>query len=293
LIIRAAARSSLLSRIQVERVKDYLAQHIPGVKLVHVPVKTRGDIVRDKPIAEIGGVGVFEKEVNKLVLEGGADVAVHSMKDLPSRIDPRLEIVMAPPRGPVQDSLVPRRGLDPVDPTVMPQGTIIATGSPRRVGMLKKVNPGLVFKGIRGNLDTRLRKLDDGYADYLVAAEAGLERLGVERPRLVLDAKKYLPSPGQGIIAVVALKDSPIAGLLKQVSHRRTHVEMLAEREFLKTMDTGCSTPIAGYAEAGGNRIIFRAAYYGSEPVFAGVEDADPVEAGRRAAEALRRGLEG
>lgn len=286
--LRAAARGSKLSRRQVEIFVDYAKSLLPGLEVELVVVRTRGDIVRDRPISSVGGKGVFSKEVNNAVLRGDADIGVHSLKDLPSEIPEDLEIVMVPPRGPANDSLVPRRGLPALPPERLPAGSLVAAGSARRQGMLRHANPGLRFTFIRGNLDTRLARLDEGRADYLVVAEAGLARLGISRDRVVLPLERFVPSPGQGIIAVVARRGSEAARLLARITHVPTHREMLAERAFLREAGGGCGMPIGGVARSVDGEILFTAAYYGDAPVIVRTRGRDPEQVGARAAEVLR-----
>lgn len=287
----AAARGSRLSRVQVGIVREYLERVAPGAfEIVLRTVRTRGDIVRDRPISEIGSRGVFAGEVNAAVLRGEADIAVHSLKDLPSRLPEGLRVVMVPPRGPPGDSLVPRRGLPAVPPDRLPQGSLVAAGSRRRRNMIALASPGARFTFIRGNLDTRLARLDEGRADYLVAAEAGLARLGVARPRTVLPPERYVPSPGQGIIAVVAPDDSSAARRLERLTHKPTHAEMTAERAFLEAVGGGCGQPIGGLARWRGGQLVFYAAYYGEDrAITVRLEGRDPERLGTRAAEVLRR----
>ena len=287
--IRVAARPSRLSVRQVEIVMEFLSRRLASLSYELVPVTTHGDRVRDKPLHLVGGKGLFEGEVDKAVLEGRADVAVHSMKDLPSRLPEGLSIVAVAPRGPVEDSLVPRMGLPPLRPSQLPDGTLVAAGSPRRQHAILLEAPGARLTWIRGNIDTRLRKLDAGAADYLLTAEAGLVRLGIERPRRRLPVVPYTPAPGQGIIAVVAPVDTSIARLLASASHRATEVEARAERSFLEALGGGCSKPVGALAQARNGVVEVLVAVYGREGAsWYRVRHRDPEEAGVLAAEAAR-----
>lgn len=289
--IRVAARPSRLSIRQVEIIMEYIGSRLSiGIRYEIVRTTTRGDRIRNKPLHEIGGKGLFEGEVDKLVLDGRADVAVHSLKDLPSELPNGLEVVAVAPRGPRMDSLIPRRGRELLRPEDLPPGTIVAAGSPRRKQAILYVNKRVKTTWIRGNLDTRLRKLDEGMADYLVAAEAGLARLGITRRRLPLPIKPFTPAPGQGIIAVVALRESSIARMLAKTTHPPTHHEMVAERAFLKTLAAGCAKPVGGVAFYRDGIVHFIAAAFslnGGAEWFT-VEGRDPVEVGTRAAEEVK-----
>jgi len=289
-----AARGSRLSLIQVEIAMEWLSRKIPGLTYRVLKVTTRGDAARDKPIYLTGLRGAFEREVDQAVLEGRADIAVHSMKDLPSKLPSGLEIVAVPPRGSPWEALVPRGGLEPLPPERLPPGTVVAAGSARRKAMILHANPLVVTTWIRGNIDTRLRRLDEGRADYLVVAEAGLERLGVERRWVTLPPIPYTPPPGQGLIAVVAPSDSGVARLLRGSSEPRAEAEARAERAFLEGLGGACGRPVGGYAEARNGSVRFTVGVYapdGSRAAWARLNHRDPVEAGVEAAR-LARSLE-
>ncbi len=259
-----AARGSKLSLRQVEIAMENISSRIPGLRYRVLVVKTRGDIVRDKPLPLIGGKGLFEKEVNKAVIDGRADIAVHSLKDLPSEIDPRLEIVYAPPRGPVNEALVPREGLAVDLSKPLPRlvaERVVGTSSVRREALLRYYSGSVTVKPIRGNLDTRLSKLDRGDYDFIVVAEAGLARLGVKRRYKKLPVEEFPPAPGQGIIAVVALRDTALAEKLSSLVDPVTKAMLVAERAFLSTASAGCHVPLGGVAlPAGTGRLVFTGA---------------------------------
>ena len=288
--VRLAARPSRLSLIQVELAARYIAGVLGGFSYELVPVTTRGDRVRDRPLHEIGGKGLFEGEVDKTVLEGHADAAVHSMKDLPSRLPDGLAIAAVPPRGSPWDSLVPARGRPPLAPEDLPPGTRVAAGSPRRRLALLQANPRVEATWVRGNLDTRLRRIDEGRADYLIAAEAGLERLGVDRPRRVLPAIPFTPAPGQGLIAVVAPRESSVYRLLSKARDPRAWAEAQAERAFLEELNAGCSRPVGAVARYEDGVVTVTAAVFSMDgrAAWFRVAHRDPVEAGVRAAEAVK-----
>ncbi len=289
--LRVATRGSKLSLEQVRIAMEFLKSRIPELTYEVVIVKTLGDKVQDKPLHQLGRKGVFEKEVNQAVLDGRADVAVHSMKDLPSEMASELEILAVPPREVPNESLVPRQGLEPRDPDALPPGVVVAAGSPRRKAMIINANPEVKTIIIRGNLDTRLRKLDSGAADYLLAAEAGLKRLGVNRPRVILPLIPYTPPPGQGVIAVVGLREWSGAKILRLASHKPTEAEAVAERVFLEKLRGGCSLPVGGVSRLTGGMLRFHVAAFspdGSRGSWETLWGRDPGELGEEAAEAAR-----
>ncbi len=260
--ITAATRGSRLSLVQVEIVERELRKHIPNLRLKPLIVRTRGDIVQDRPLHAIGVKGVFEKEVNRAVLDGRAEIAVHSAKDLPAEIDPRLEIVYVPPRGTPNDALVAAPGRNLSTPLEkLPPGTVVGTSSVRRKALLLHYNPELRVELLRGNVDTRLRKLSQGLYDYAIMAAVGLERLGVRNSYRLLPLKSFPPAPAQGIIAVTAVRDTPIARLLKGYSHRLTERMLEAERSFLEAAGAGCHVPLGGVSvPVGTGQLTFIAA---------------------------------
>ncbi len=292
--LRVAARGSRLSRIQTREAMEWLQRRVGGFEWVHITVKTSGDRFQDRPIHELGVEGAFTREVDRAVLEGRADVAVHSMKDLPSRLHPELEIVAVPPRRDPRDSLVPRPGLDG---TPRP-GDVVGTGSARRRSLLLHRYPGVEVRGLRGNLDTRLRKLEEGMYDFIVAAEAGLQRIGYTRARTVLSLEEWPPAPGQGLLAVVARRGTPAWRLLRGAVDPRAEAEMKAERAFLAAARLGCRAPVGAVAVARGGSVWMKAVVLDGEGrIAASVEDEAALggeeELGRRIGLVVRRALAG
>ncbi len=291
--IRVATRGSKLSLIQTQIALEHIRRVSPDTEFEIVIVKTKGDIHQDKAFTEIGGKGLFEKEVNLAVLEGKADIAVHSLKDVPSMISDRLILAMVPPRDPPYDTLVARKGSTTI--WDLPKGAVVGTTSARRRAMLLHVRPDIKVKVLRGNLDTRLRKLDQGSYDAIVAAEAGLRRLGVNRPYWRIPDDILVPAPGQGIIGVYTLRERrDIIDLLEAANHEQTMLEALAERAFLARAGGGCHVPLGGYASYRDGTLIFKAAIAspdGRKKVTITVEgDPDrPADVGVRAAEILKR----
>ena len=261
--IRVATRGSKLSLAQTRIALEYVKKAIPEAEFEIITVKTKGDVHQDKPLYKIGGKGLFEKEVNKAILDGRADIAVHSMKDLPSEIDPRLEIALIPPRDSPHDVLISRKGT--LDPFNLPNGMVIGTSSMRRKALVLHYNPNVRVEPIRGNVDTRLRKLDQGLYDAIILAEAGLLRLGINREYVRLPIDRFTPAPGQGLLAVVAPSGSQLASRLSRASDPRASREAAAERAFLEAARGGCHIPLGGVAVHVASRMVFHAVIASSD----------------------------
>ncbi len=293
--LSVATRGSQLSLAQVKEIMDYLSARL-NTKVEYEPVivKSLGDVIQDRPLRDLGVKGIFEKEVNRAVLEGKADVAVHSMKDLPSELTGGLEIALVPPRQAPNDSLVfaksPVSSLEEIS-----KGAVVGTSSIRRKAFLLHYNDGVIVKPIRGNVDTRLKKLNADEVDYIILAEAGLRRLGLNPPRLVLPVEVFPPEPAQGLLAVVAPRDSPIYRHLVSASDPLASRMAVAEREFVKAIGAGCHVPIGGVAipyGAGGLMFIAASASEdGSKMNIVRVKGSlsDAEKLGAEAAERLRR----
>jgi len=258
--LRVATRGSKLSLAQTREALQYLASRLPGaLEYELVIVKTRGDIHQDKPFTMIGGKGVFEKEVNLAVLEGRADVAVHSLKDVPSEVSPGLVLAATPPRAPPWDILVARGGAKSL--WELPSGAVVGTSSARRIAFLRRARRDLVFKPLRGNVDTRLRKLQAGMYDAIVLAEAGVRRLGLDIEYWRIPPDVVPPAPGQGIVGIYTLYSrADILPALRRASHPETYTLALAERAFLAYAGGGCHTPLGAYTAIEGGDLVLRAA---------------------------------
>ncbi len=243
--IRIAARPSRLSLIQVDILVRELEEKIGPINYEIVKVKSHGDLDKTAPFEALGVTGVFEKKVNQAVLAGKADIAVHSMKDLPSTIDPRLTISYVTKRGDPRDAIV-SRGEEPGYFHELPEGSVIGTSSARRRSLVLHYNPGLNVKGIRGNIETRLGKLGEGY-DYVIVSAAALDRIGVNIPHRRLPLEYFPPAPGQGFIAVTSLRDGEISSVLMELVDRESYTVAMAERALLSSFGGGCSTPLGGY----------------------------------------------
>lgn len=243
--LRAATRGSPLALWQVEHVSSLLAP--AGVEVEPVVVETSGDVVLDRPIWEIGGKGVFVKEVQAAVLDGRADFAVHSAKDLPSVEAPGLVLACVPERGEPRDALVGSTLAG------LPTGALVATGSVRRRAQLAWLRPDLTFTGLRGNIATRLAKAPDFGA--IVMAAAALERLGLaDRAAEVLEPSVMLPQVGQGALAIEARDgDTAVLEALAAIEHRPSRVAVDAERGFLAELGGDCDLPAGAHATVAGD----------------------------------------
>jgi hydroxymethylbilane synthase len=253
--VRLATRQSALALAQTRLVADALLRAWPGLEVELVPVVTEGDRRRDVATTELGGKGVFTAAVQQAVLDGHADLAVHSAKDLPAVQAPGLVLAAVPERADPRDVLVGREpigGLDDLAP-----GASVGTGSPRRVALLRWLRPDLEVLPIRGNVDTRLRKARSGEFDAVVLAAAGLDRLGLGAELTApLDPELFTPAPGQGCLAVEAREDDTrVLGLASAITHRPSRVALRAERAFLATLGGSCTLPAGAILSTSGARL--------------------------------------
>lgn len=253
--LRLGTRASPLARWQADWVAAQLGAR--GIAIDLVPITTQGD-VKSGPLGQIGGQGLFTKEIQRALLDGKIDVAVHSLKDLPTDPVDGLTIAAVPPRESTADVLVTTR-FDSV--AGLPKQARVGTGSLRRKAQLLHLRPDLVIEDIRGNVETRLKKLDDGEYDAIVLAEAGLRRLGLaDRVTAVIPRNQMLPAIGQGALAIEARADD--AATLEQLApldHLETHQSILAERTLLASLRAGCLAPVGGYARVEGGRLALDA----------------------------------
>jgi hydroxymethylbilane synthase len=243
--LRLATRGSALALAQSRLVVDGLRAAWPELRVELVTVVTEGDRRRDVPAATLGGKGIFTAAVQQAVLDGRADLAVHSAKDLPAAQVPGLVLAAVPRRDDPRDVLVGRSGLDDLRP-----GARVGTGSPRRVALLHWLRPDLELVPIRGNVDSRVRRVHGGELDAVVLAAAGLRRLGLAVEAAVpLDPEAFTPAPGQGTLAVEAREDDTHAlGLLSALTHRPSRVALRAERSFLQRLGGSCTLPAGALA---------------------------------------------
>jgi len=219
-----------------------------------LPLTTQGDRIQDRALADVGGKGLFVKELELALLENRADIAVHSMKDVPSSLPPELVIAAALERANPRDAFVSLRHRRFAD---LPDGAAIGTSSPRRQSQLRAARPDLAVRLLRGNVDTRLARLADGALDGIVLACAGLERLGLEdRITEVLSTELSVPAVGQGVIGIEARADDVATHrLVAALDHADTHARLRAERAFAQELQGSCHSPLAAYAEIADGRL--------------------------------------
>jgi hydroxymethylbilane synthase len=244
--LKVGTRRSKLALWQTNYVVHLLRLFDPSLEIEIVPITTKGDKILDKPLPKIGDKGLFTKELEEKLLNGEIDFAVHSLKDLPTELPKGLTISAYTMRDFPFDALVSRDGKKLKE---LPEGATVGTSSLRRAVQVKRIRPDLVIKEIRGNVDTRLRKLDEGLYDAIILAQSSLERLNLEnRITEVLDY--FIPAVGQGIIAVETREDDEelISLLREAVNDISSEAEAKAEREFLKTLGGGCHIPAGALA---------------------------------------------
>ena len=237
------SRGSPLALRQTEIVVDRLREL--GVEADLCIVKTSGDIFLDKPLYQLSGWGVFVAEIDDRMLSGEIDLAVHSMKDIPTKRPEELDIVAILKRDSPYDILVTRDGLELDE---IPNGAAIGTSSMRRAAQLKRARSDLQIHSLRGNLQTRLRKMNQGDYDAIVLAEAGVQRMGIKLEYSVLDPEKFVPSANQGTIVAVAKRGSAAERLVKSLDDSPTRAETMIERRILETVGGGCVVPVAIHA---------------------------------------------
>ena len=253
--VRIATRRSALAKWQAHHVSGLLTAREPGLEVQLLELMTRGDRILDVPLAEVGGKGLFVKEIEDALLRGDAQIAVHSMKDLPAVEPPGLVIAAVPVREDPRDALV-SHGKKLAE---LPRGARVGTASLRRSAQLQAMRPDLRIETIRGNVATRLRKIDEGF-DAVVLAHAGLRRLGLtDKVAQVFSIEEMLPAVAQGALAIEARQDD--AETLRRLSpleDRATRIQVEAERGFLRRLQGGCQVPIAGHAEVKGDVVRLR-----------------------------------
>ncbi len=254
--IKIGTRKSKLALKQTDIIVKDLERLYKNIKCNIIEITTQGDKRLDLSIGQFGGKGAFTDEIEKALLSGVIDIAVHSAKDLPTALPKELCIAAVAKRGDPADVLVLRKG------DIPREGMVVGTGSERRKIQLSEKYR---VKDIRGNIDTRIRKLKNGEYDGIVLAAAGIERMGFNRDNelelIYFDPKEFIPAPCQGIIAVESRKDSPLNDILKRICHNDTYLSFLNERAFMEEMDTGCRFPMGAYAQVKGDIIEFRCLY--------------------------------
>ena len=246
--IRIGTRGSRLALVQTEIIRRMLLRLKPDMNIEQVIIKTRGDKILDVSLSKIGDKGLFVKEIETALLRNDIDIAVHSMKDLPTESPAELTIAAVAPREDAHDVLVSKKNKLLDD---LPQGAVVATSSLRRSAQLLSHRKDLRLTDIRGNVETRLRKFEQGDMDAVVLARAGLKRLGLEEHiSQVLPYEVMLPAPAQGAIGIQIRRDDvEVSALVQLINHVTTFQAVTAERAFLKTLEGGCQTPIAAFAQ--------------------------------------------
>ncbi len=255
--LRIATRRSKLALWQAEHVAALLRAAHPATPVELVPMSTQGDRVQDRALAEVGGKGLFVKELEVAMQDGRADIAVHSMKDVPSELPPGFCITAALPRANPLDAFLSLRHARFAE---LPAGARVGTSSPRRQSQLRSARPDLQLELLRGNVDTRLRRLEEGSLDAILLACAGLERLGLgARITEVLDVELSVPAVGQGVIGIECrTEDARARGLLEALHHEDSFVRLTAERAFAQALGGSCHSPIAAHATLDAGKLALR-----------------------------------
>lgn len=253
------SRGSKLALWQAEWVRTLLGESYPAVQVSIEIIRTSGDVLKDAPLAIIGGKGVFTKELEEALLDRRIDLAVHSLKDLPTTLPVGLAISAITEREDPRDALILGAEIELESPAIraLPNRCIVGTSSPRRLSQLKYIRPDLEIKELRGNVDTRLRKLDSGEYDAVILAAAGLRRLGLaDRISAPVEVEEMLPSVGQGALAVETREDDlETIRLLATLDHADTRAACTAERALLRSLGGGCELPIAALGVVSGERL--------------------------------------
>ncbi len=253
--VRICTRPSRLAIVQAEMVAEALEAN--GLATEIIEVHSSGDRDQKSPLYSMGGTGIFVEEVNRKILQGGGDVAVHSAKDLPSELPEDLEIIGVLPREEPNDVLI-----SSYDLAHLPRNSRIGTSSIRRIHELKMLRNDLKTENLRGNLETRIKKLREGQYDGIILAKAGLKRLASDVDFFDLNIDDFLPAPNQGIIAVVGKKQSEYYSEIAKISHNDTFQEMLMERRLIGRLKLGCSLPAAILCKKEATHYRLRARFY-------------------------------
>ena len=283
------SRESKLAVLQSEMVRDYIKKQNPDLEVEILTMKTTGDIILDRTLDKVGGKGLFVKELDKALMDGRSILSVHSLKDMPMEVPEELPLLAFSRREDPRDVLVLPEGVTELD-----KNKPLGCSSLRRTLQLKKLYPDMEVKSIRGNLQTRLRKLDEGQYSGLILAAAGLKRLGLEnRINRYFTADEIIPAAGQGILAVQG-REGENYDFLEGYCDENAWAAGTAERAFVKLLDGGCSSPVAAHAEIDGEEIYLRGLYYNEKDgsyvtgtLRGSKTDAEKI--GRELAETLRK----
>ena len=293
--LRIGSRASPLALKQAKIVCDALQKALPydDFNFEVIGLKTQGDKLKDVSLTEFGGKGLFTRELDEALFKGIIDIAVHSAKDLPTLIPEGVKIVAYLEREDPRDALISPHVRDYQS---LPQGAVIGTASLRRQAQLYQLRPDLSFTLIRGNVETRIQKIENGYAAATLLAVAGLKRGGhLDKAAYIFDTHDMLPAIGQGALAIcLRYGDDALHALVQKANHSPTYQCLLAERVMLRTLDGSCRTPIAGYATYQGNKIQLEGFYASADGKIAyryKAQHEDPLFLGVYVAHKLREGL--
>jgi hydroxymethylbilane synthase len=294
-LFRIGTRGSPLALVQARDVRARLAGAL-GAKVEEfalVIIRTSGDTIQDRPLAEAGGKGLFTKEIEEALLDGRIDLAVHSAKDMPTISQSGLTLAACLEREDPRDVFISRKARSLAE---LPQGATLGTASLRRQAVAKRLRPDLRVTPLRGNVETRLRKLDEGQVDATILALAGMKRLKLtEHATRIMTAEEFLPACGQGAIGIETRSDDTrVREALARIDHADTSTAVACERAFLAALDGSCKTPIGGHADLSGDTIHFRGllAHPDGEPSFefrSSGPCADAAEIGREGGRAIKR----
>ena len=254
-------RESKLAMRQTEIFQQLMASRHPEVKVDIVSMKALGDIDLKSPLSQMSSVGAFVRELDEAMLQHRIDASVNSLKDIPTKMTPGLTVVAIFERDSPEDVILPCPLED------LPKGAKVGTSSVRRMRLIQSIRPDLEIVQLRGNIHTRLNKLDNGEYDAILLAKAGLERMGIERPMHTLDKTVFIPAPGQGTIAVECRSDDEESvRILRTLDHQETREAVDAEREIMRIMGAGCSAPVGINAEIRGDELLIRAISFDYTP---------------------------
>lgn len=259
-VIKIGSRESQLAVRQAEIIRDQIISCDPGITVEIITMKTTGDKILDKSLEKIGGKGLFVKELDRALMDGRIDIAVHSLKDMPMEENPDLPILAYGRREDPRDVILYRPGLEE-----LPEQAVIGTSSRRRMIQMEKLYPGCTFRGIRGNVQTRMRKLEtEGYDATLLAA-AGLNRLGMEHViSRYFSVDEMIPAAGQGILAVQGRKGEQY-GWTDKIDIPQSRAAAIAERQFIRVTGGDCTSPCAAHAQVSGNELKLTGLYYNED----------------------------
>jgi hydroxymethylbilane synthase len=259
IMLRIGTRGSPLALAQARAVRDRLAAaHGWAPDAIEItPIRTSGDRIQDRPLADVGGKGLFTKEIEQALIDGAIGLAVHSAKDMPTVLPDGLVLAACLEREDVRDAFISRKA---GDLRSLAAGSVVGTSALRRQAQVRRMRPDLGIVNFRGNVETRLRKLDESVADATLLALAGLKRLGLAHAATaIMETEDFLPAVGQGAIAIeTRAADARVRDLVAAIDHADTSTALTAERAFLAVLDGSCRTPIAGHAVVAAQTLQFR-----------------------------------